>query len=784
MRKQLRPPFIVAGILALLTALLMLPVLHPPTGSEFLNGHDLVNQQYPLWSFIFDSVRDGHGLPLWNPYLYAGQSVVANPQASLGYPPIWLMIPLGVPRAAGILAIVHLWFGGFGISIFLRRFGASWTGTLAGGIVYELSGVLLSHLSAGHLNYVMCQAWLPWIAVAYWWAINPISASVVNMEGAFRSGILAGAAAFGACTLTGYPPLLYFAGVWLLLLWIYKITITDGNRWQSAWRTLWPLIGIGLFGAVLGAVALLPTVQLTLSSTRTVGANLAFSNSYALPGSQLLTMLIPNLFGSPKGPEGYWGLPFYEEVTGYVGWLPLLALLIVRRCPVKVFFGTLLIGGLVVSIGIDGGLFPLLFTFLPGYGLFRVPSRALYFCVIGASGLAAWLLTDLENSTVAERRAMLRLTLNRVLPIVGLLALIGGFVLNAYFTIHSSDTSPSWRTLASSSATLITALIGGLTWLTLNSWRLDNPPAEDSSRGNMATGNVRKVFWRAVPIITLAVLVLDLLRIGAPLVTVSAVDVPEQWKLLAQTVPADPSFRVMTVPANVDWQATASYTRHLNADGYDPLVGNTYQGLLAASDHNPTSSIAQLLGVRYALTNKPFEWSQLPGSDQLTELKQAGDWHVYEVKHPLPHAFFVKQTQFATDSQTVEKLRSGGVDPGVTAFVGQPLSCPGDGSGSASISDYQPNSVTVKADSADGGMLILTDSYDQDWSVTTDGLPAPLVRVDTALRGVCLSAGSHSVHFGYQPRIFWIGAAASIVGWLIVVVVTAVGLIRFRRHAA
>jgi hypothetical protein len=276
---------------------------------------------------------------------------------------------------------------------------------------------------------------------------------------------------------------------------------------------------------------------------------------------------------------------------------------------------------------------------------------------------------------------------------------------------------------------------------------------------------------------------LDLLHIAAPLVTVSAVDVPDQWKLLAQTTPADPTFRVMTVPANVDWQAAAAYTHHLNANGYDPLVGSAYQALLAASDHNPTSPIARLLGVRYALTYQPFGWSKLPGADQLTQIKQSGDWYVYQVKNPLPRVFFAAQIQVATDAQARDQLGSGAVDPGVTAFVDQAVNCPGSSPGTAQITRYEPDMVEIQADSPTGGLLVLSDSYDADWSATEDSLHLPLIRVDTALRGVCLSTGRHAIRLEYQPHVFWDAVIVSLIGWLLLVL-TAIFLIALKRSSA
>jgi hypothetical protein len=726
--------------LALLTLLFMMPFLRSPTGNEVLDGHDLTDQQYPLYSFIFDSVREGRGLPLWNPYLFAGQSIAANPQATLVYPPAWVMALVGVPRGVGWLVMLHLWLGGWGMAVFCGQLDASRVGALVGGIIYAFSGLMAAHLEAGHLNYLMCAAWLPWIAAAYLWSArrhSPLAA-------------LPGAGALGLCILSGHPPMLYFGLLWLGVLWLYLVTQPHPEalhiRLLNATR---PLLMIIVIGGLLGAALLLPTAEFTLRSTRTGEATLGFSNSYALPAGQLLTLLIPNLFGQPKLADlGYWGVPFYEELTAYVGILPLVAAFLTRKRQAAALLAAFVAIGLIVSIGIDGGLFPFLYYLLPGYSLFRVPSRALYFVVVGAAGLTALFITDLQNTSPDERREWLRSALRWTLPALATLLMTGSFALFAFFSLHHADDNPPYVIAYTAQVTALAALFVGGAWLALRLWAGQS-------------GNSRAYGALAA---TAALVIIDLWHISAPLVTVSAVDVPDLWKTMAQVAPPSPDFRVMTLPNEITWQAGASYTHHLNVSGYDPLVSSDYQRLLDASGYNPTSPIARLLGVRYAISPKPFEWSGLPGGDKLSLFRQDPNWFIYEVQDPLPRVFITPETRRMSDDDARTALANGTLNPLQIATVPQSVECSG-GSGTALVTSYTPNQVAVSVDAPQGGMLVLTDSYDPSWTATVDGKAAQLLRVDTALRGVCLPAGSKTVHFEYQPRAFFTGAILSVVSW-------------------
>jgi hypothetical protein len=728
-------------ILAVLVLLFMLPFLRPPTGNEALDGHDLVNQQYPLYSLIFDSIRNGDGLPLWNPYQFGGQSIVSNPQSTIFYPPAWIMLPLGVTRGVGWLFVLHLWWGGWGMALFMRRLGATQAGALAGAIVYTFSGVIGAHLNAGHLNYVLCSAWLPWVVAAYLWGVG---------RRKWKLATLPGVATVGLCIQSGHPPMLYFGVLWLIVMVVY----VAWTRFASPLHAIRFLLVILIIGGILGAALLLPVADFTLRSTRASEASLGFSNSYSLPAGQVITLAFPNLFGEPN--NGYWGVPFYEELTVYVGMLPLAALFLVRRRAAMILLTIFVVVGLVISLGIEGGVFSLSYSLLPGYSLFRVPSRALYFVTVGGAGLAALLITDLQTASQDEREKLLRRAI-WILPVIAGLCLMLVFIVMAMFNGEGAEGNVPWRVYHTANVAALTALAIMGVWLALRLWTLE------------------WIGLRWTLLVTMFVLLIDLWRIAAPLVTVSVVDVPEMWKVMERAAPSSPEYRVMTVPNDITWQAGAAYTHHLNASGYDPLVSDAYQRLLDASDYNPTSPIARLLGVRYAISNQPIEQ---PGLSMIT---QEGDWRIYETADPLPRAFVAHNGQIADDAWARTALASGEVDVLTTAIVDKAVDCtqnPSDMTADVEVISYTPNSVTVRVNTNQSGILVLTDSYDPNWTVMVDDTPADLLRTYTALRGVCVPAGEHQVHFEYQPRIFYVGVIISVIGWLAWGMIVLVVLIR------
>jgi hypothetical protein len=83
--------------------------------------------------------------------------------------------------------------------------------------------------------------------------------------------------------------------------------------------------------------------------------------------------------------------------------------------------------------------------------------------------------------------------------------------------------------------------------------------------------------------------------------------------------------------------------------------------------------------------------------------------------------------------------------------------------------------VVIRAGSPRDGYLALSDTYDTDWQVDVDGLPARMMRVNGLFRGVHLTPGEHTVTFTYRPSNFYLGAAVTAITALGLALACAVG---------
>ncbi|MGD2048560.1 MAG: hypothetical protein PVH03_03655, partial [Chloroflexota bacterium] len=597
-----------------------------PGGEEMIFGRDLFNLFHPAHDFAFRQVATGN-LPLWNPYLFLGFPQYAEPQMSTFYPPLWLATVLSLSQVYALLYALHLGLSAAGGYVLVRVLGGKQPGALLAGFVLGFNAFMVSRLYGGQLSHLMTITYLPWLLAAAIWAVR---------KGTWTATFIA-AIPLGLAFLAGFAPffpLLVGTLILVMLVMAYQAWRREGP--QSGVRILLQLVVIGAFAGLLAAVQLLPTLELASYSNRVAGASYEFASKMTLPLSSLVRMLMPDLFGSPVDEASYWAsTPFngYWEFALYVGILPLIFFVISwpfgrRRWRPWFFLGLF---GLLVALGSSGVVHRLLFTLVPGFGLFRMPARMAYLFVLAAAILTG-LMFDHWFDLPEEIGSKARKILLRVL-VVGSLVLIPVIVISVMGQAAQTEaeqlarfegiTSQLVRLLLLSVASLVVLIWG---------YRLGRWP---------------------LTLITLALLMIDLWGYGNKFVFLEDPEPDLGWQMANLALPEDrDTYRVLTegLPKNKGY-----FYGFRHVDGFDDF--RTDSGLQLAELAAWDVRLTRLLGARYLLIGDEATnpGTDVPGWQVMTE--PAGVT-IYEREDWKPRAFVVHEALTASDEGESLKLIS------------------------------------------------------------------------------------------------------------------------------
>jgi hypothetical protein len=161
---------------------------------------------------------------------------------------------------------------------------------------------------------------------------------------------------------------------------------------------------------------------------------------------------------------------------------------------------------------------------------------------------------------------------------------------------------------------------------------------------------------------------------------------------------------------------------------------------------------------------------------------QQGVW-IYENPNVLPRAFVVHRAQVVPAAELLDRLNAQDFNPWTTVLLESPLpdeqarqlaAAPWRSGSVAHITRYDLHDVEITAEMQAPGVLVLSDQWYPGWQVTVDGVDAPLLRTDYALRGVFVPAGTHQVAFRFRPLMLYFGLALAgitlafgvgVIGW-------------------
>lgn len=766
------------GAAALLVLVFFYPIVF---GNVFLSPDSVAPAGFS--KIAMDALTQRHVYALWNPYHFLGMPSFG----SLAYVPYvypldvlfgFLNTKLGFPDLTWLIA--HYLLLALGMVALLRALGAGPEASVIGATTLALTPNLVAVGAFGHGSQIMTAAYLPLLFLLY--------------DRFARRGSVVALAGFALAAalqlLRGHVQIVFYS--WLALglyaLFLSTAAFREGRRAEGA-RALGGLAAGLALGFGMSAFLYLPIRDYAAHSVRSAGsgggAGFEYATSWSFSPREMLTFLVPSMFGF--GGPTYWGSMPFTDYPNYMGIVP-FALAIygaVRlRGTLRAFLVTIAIAALLVSFGKHfAPLYALLYDHLPFFNKFRVPVMILVLVQFATAVLAALGIDRALRAPEPARR--------------------GAPAPNA--------AGPWWR----ASGIAVAAGIGGIA--VLQALRPSLEAAAAGSRQSMNAGLAATALDMASIdlvksglLLAVAFAFVALFRAGrvgrvaaaAGLLLVTAGDLwsldrrimdpqigsaaeyheyfaesPEVTFLRADTT----QFRVLPVEWNDARLASYGIASVL---GYHPAKPRLYQAFMDTVGLNSLQTL-ELLNTKYVLTQ-----GYAPPDTKGLMLRHDGPVKVYELLGALPRAFVAHKIRPVRDgSMALAVLRSGGSIDSRQEVIWEtpgalPTVAPATLPDSVRTLRFDFNEADYSVATNAPGVLVTVDEWDPDWSVTVDGAPAEIHRVNYLMRGVVLPEGVHIVRFRYLPRALEAGMKISIGALAATLLLAAAGAVLGRRRRA
>jgi len=714
--------------LLLLAALLMAPYLAQPGMLLWPRsglGSDLITYNWPSAEYMRQAARQDGQIALWWGTTLGGIPLAGNPGVRVFYPPHFalILLPVPLPTALALVNTLSLWVAGIGAyglaraALRIRR-GAA--------LVTALLVMLTPRISANLVGDMFYTAGLCWVPLALW------CFRMLLDRRTWRWAIAAGAA-LALLAVLNFVMIVYVGlllAAYTLLVLIETLRGGIRRRWPDVLRLLGLLALVGAVAFGLAAFHLLPLLSYLPYQIREA-MTLADASYLSLPLPFLIHVLFPSPF---KFPE--W------EV--YMGLLPLLLAPLAARHPHRreaLIWLAVLVFAVVFALGDATPLYALIVYGVPGFRLLRAPARMWLFAALALAMLAG----------------------------LGLDHLLGGGSLSAR----------GRRWLAGGASVLAISGAAGR-----YIYRL--PAEADWLLGLLAAAGVLLAMWallgrhprpRLAALLVAAVL-LDLAPLdmvyGRPEPVSEVFAMPPIGRRLLDAVGEGSLIRVYSVRRELGDHLLTAYGLQ-SADGlnsfqfagYSRLMriasGCRLDGLAAAvppcasneidpdayREALPNPALLGLLNVGYIIS--PLE---LPAHPDLQLIATAGEERLYRNRAVLPRAFALGRAEVLPEADLWARMAS--LDPRAGALLDadQVLGfAPPDNDffTPAQIVLYTPNELRIDVDMPGDGLLVVGEAWVPGWQARVDGQPAPVLRVDGALRGLYLPAGVHHVRLVFMP---------------------------------
>lgn len=724
------------------------PVMGWPAGGvpHKAQYFDTIRQLYP-WRLLVQDLFRQHQWPLWNPYNFSGTPLLANFQSAVFYP---LRLLLFIPVAPIVTWTIEIMLQPL-LSIIAMFY-------LLKHLKRSDAAAMIASISYGFCLYM--DTFLEYNTIGHYLYLLPIGFLLIEK-------LIAGFNIFYIVGLALCSVLAVFAGHLQLssaVIFSYLcygcIRIgfeQDLNRIKYATSLLIAvLLGLGI-----GAVQLLPGIELILSSARSAHTTAVILKNHLVNPLQYFVYLIPDIYGNPA-TRNYQVTFSYPSKAVYIGIFPLLLAIsiffkksaepTVKTVRLMLIFWLSLI--LLTPVSWMLSALPL--------DIFKSSSPALF--IFTTSCLWTVLCAYGYDNMRQNRKALY--------VIMGVFWIIA---LTAYPISKVSGFSPSLKNIIYSVIQL--SLVTGFVVVGLKKNHFIRHPVFAGIGIILVAADLFYFFHKFNPFVPM-----QLTKVELPLIATIQNRCRENrvW-----------GYGHATIEANF-----ATQSRFYSADGYDPLYIKNYGQLLHASDNgnmpviftDQTRSdavISRGFG-EYDLPENKFRQKvlQITGTACILDkdenlstantfpptefdlLSKTDTFGLYWYKKAV-HRYFVTGNYLVAETPTAAEkiLFSDDFNPQTQITVNRK---PGFESykeipdAKIHLRYYRPNSVSFSVNTPKAGLFYLSDSYYPGWQAYINGTKIDIMTADYAFRAVEIPAGNFDLFFKYEPVSFKYGLIVSL----------------------
>ncbi|MBI2031278.1 MAG: YfhO family protein [Candidatus Levybacteria bacterium] len=717
-------------------------------------GFDNLRIFYPLRKITTDQIKN-FTLPLWNPYYFSGNTLLATYQSAAFHPLSFLFLFLPQIDAWSIIIILTPLTTGVFMYLFLKELSLDKKASFFGATVFTFSGFMIAWWEESLMS-TYSAVFLPIVLFA-----------ILNFRkklSAFSFSILI--AGLTLSILSGwFQTSLYvflFSFLWLFYLFVKKeITFK---------KLVWILSGF-LISLLIAGIHLIPSLEAYIYSARgTTDAKFIF-DLYLLPLNRLVTFISSDFFGNP-GVHNYFGGGFFYERVLYIGIPGLifgLFALLTKTHKYSIFFRIVFLVTLSLGLSLPTSWFLLYYSKMPFLSAI-IPSRIFLISTFSISVLSAFGLNYFLTQKISKKSFMLVI-----------LILTSVFIAAWGFVFYKRIIDPSGEFATRSFRNLILPSIFYLVSIIII----------------LISAFFKKITNHVAYFMIIISLFGSLYFANKYLYFSDREFVFPNLPILEQAKRVAGVSRVWSVGKSYVESNLLTYYNLYSPEGYDSFYISRYGELLFAgtnkgkysqeipradaklpfaenmetieSDHY-RNRLLSLLSVAYIIDRDLKPKEDNVGSN-LNRIWSDGKFLLYRNKLALPRTFLVGKFEKKEKPQEIlNTLFDPNIDLSKIVILEEnPInfSSVEDFQGTSEINLYSPNLISVKTKTNNNSILFLSDNFYPGWNAYIDNQKTKIYRANYSFRAVVVPGGNHMVTFKYEPLSFKLGLASTLLGLML-----------------